>query len=138
MKKDTFILLLLIFSVGLLVPLSVQKQTVNVNSNQEISVVYNLHSPTLQLTADKITNIAINISLIDDSGNEAKEILNQGTLQNKLEIDDLDPGLYQISFFSLDIVRVDIQGKGLYLSSMVIIGVLVLISLVLIYFKYND
>lgn len=138
MKKDTFIILLLIFSVSLLVPLAAEKQTVNVNSNQEISVVYNLHNPTLQLTTDKTTNIVIDISLIDESGNEVKKIPSQDVLENKLELDDLDPGLYEITFFSLDIVRVEIQGKGLYLSSMIIIGVLLLGNLILIYLKYND
>ena len=78
---------------------------------------------------------ALKIRLSDAINEESKIIINQGTLEDKLEFDDLDPGLYQITFLSTEIVRVEIQGRGLYFSSMIIIGILILLNLIVLYLK---
>ncbi|OLS28380.1 MAG: hypothetical protein HeimC2_07260 [Candidatus Heimdallarchaeota archaeon LC_2] len=138
MKKEIIFLLLLIFSVSLLIPLYEQKQNVNLLPSQKKSIVYNLHNPILHITADKTTDILISISMISESGEERKEIIYEGILDNKLEINKLNPGLYGITFTSTDIVRIEIVGKGLYLSSIIIIGILFLINIILIYLKYYN
>ncbi|MHA2033089.1 MAG: hypothetical protein ACW99Q_27290 [Candidatus Kariarchaeaceae archaeon] len=137
MKKETIILLLLIFSVGLLVPIAVQDQNVTVLANRETDFLYNNHNPVIKFENDIEASVSIQLFKIDPVSDVAKSIENV-SFTKTIEIDDLDPGFYRIRFISDRIVNISIQGSGVYPISIILFVVLLVSTIVLYYRKYMD
>ncbi|MHA2100900.1 MAG: hypothetical protein ACW99A_19680 [Candidatus Kariarchaeaceae archaeon] len=137
MKKETIILLLLIFSVGLLVPIAVQDQNVTVLTNRETDFLYNNHNPTIKFESDIEASVSIQLFKIDPVRDAEKPIENV-SFTKTTEIDNLDPGFYRIRFLSDRIVNITIQGSGIYQISIILFVVLLLSNIVLYYRKYMD
>lgn len=138
MKKDIIFILLLIFSAGLLVPVTEQEQTITVLEDKQFEMVYNVHSPKLVLKSD-ITNAFIEINMTKINPTNGDETNRKSMVfTGSAEFKDVEPGFYILSFLSDELVGITISGKGVYLSVIVIFVILILINTFFTYRRYMD
>lgn len=138
MKKEIIFLLLLIFSAGLLVPVTEQEQTITVLEDKQLEIAYNVHSPRLFLESD-IPNAIININMTKINPNNGDETnMKSMEFTGSAEFTDVESGFYVLSFLSDELVGITISGKGVYLSVIVIFVILILINTFFAYRRYMD
>lgn len=138
MKKETILLLILIFSTGWFVPISEQEQSVTVLEDKQLQFIYNVHSPKIKLESDiTIAIISVTISKINPSSGE-ESLVKTKEFTKSTEIDELDPGIYSFRFLSDTLVEITVSGKGVYQSVMVIFILLLVVNAILIYRRYMD
>ncbi|MCE7735606.1 MAG: hypothetical protein GPJ54_12055 [Candidatus Heimdallarchaeota archaeon] len=138
MKKEIIFLLLLIFSAGLLVPVTEQEQTITVLEDKQLEIAYNVHSPRLFLESD-IPNAIINVNMTKINPNNGDETnMKSMEFTGSAEFTDVESGFYVLSFLSDELVGITISGKGVYLSVIVIFVILILINTFFAYRRYMD
>ena len=138
MKKNTLFFLLLLFSIGLIIPISEQEESVTILADKQSEILYNVHSPKIVVKSD-ISNAIININItkINPINGEATKEKTFEFIGSK-EIEQFEPGIYKLVFISDKLVEITIRGRGIYPSVIAIFSILVLINIIFTYQRYMN
>ncbi len=128
MNRESFFLILLIGSLVAFIPLLEPAQEVTVVPNIKSSILFDVHTPSIEITTTAELEIVVNITLLDVS-EETSILVEEYHITSSKEIPTDKIGLYLIEILASELAIVEIKGTGVYTPSIVVTVLLALINL---------
>ncbi len=128
MRYKNIVLVLFIISIITFLPGFKPSQTYSLVPSTPRSIIFDVTSPTLELTLSQNSGVSINLSYY--FGGNVVQIKQNLNFTNSLVLDNLSPGLYYLQILSSNLNEITIGNSGIYIAQ---IGVFVFLGLLNLY-----
>ncbi len=133
MKYETVPLILFIFSLVFLMPITKPVNTVTAIPDTTVTETFRFQSPSILLTFSSETLVILNVSFLDFTANESSNVYRNFQFVEQTILDLPKPGFYNITVFVTTLGTLDIREFGVYPLGWALLIASLILNAVIIY-----